>query len=48
MALFAGRQRVGFDETCPPSPAADVYYGDIHAGTIAIRTSNPHDENPRA
>jgi hypothetical protein len=33
--------------TCPPSPAADrltreecwhVYYGDVHAGTIAIRT----------
>jgi hypothetical protein len=24
----------------------DIYYGDIHAGTIAIRTGNPHDEDP--
>ena len=23
-----------------------VYYGDVHAGTIAIRTGNPHDEDP--
>jgi len=23
-----------------------VYYGDIHAGTIAIRTGIPHDEDP--
>ena len=23
-----------------------IYYGDIHAGTIAIRTGNPHDEDP--
>jgi hypothetical protein len=22
------------------------YYGDLHAGTIAIRTGNPHDEDP--
>jgi hypothetical protein len=23
-----------------------IYYGDVHAGTIAIRTGNPHDEDP--
>ena len=23
-----------------------VYYGDVHAGTIAIRSGNPHDEDP--
>jgi hypothetical protein len=23
-----------------------VYYGDVHAGTIAIRTGNPRDEDP--
>jgi hypothetical protein len=23
-----------------------VYYGDVHAGTIAIRTGMPHDEDP--
>jgi hypothetical protein len=23
-----------------------VYYGDVHAGTIAIRSGNPHDTNP--
>src|SRR5712671_3281068 len=23
-----------------------VYYGDVHAGTIAIRTGAPHDEDP--
>ena len=23
-----------------------VYYGDVHAGTIAIRTGIPHDEDP--
>ena len=23
-----------------------VYYGAVHAGTIAIRTGNPHDEDP--
>ena len=23
-----------------------IYYGDIHAGTIAIRTGSPHDEDP--
>src|SRR5258708_6071914 len=23
-----------------------IYYGDIHAGTIAIRTGNPHDTDP--
>jgi hypothetical protein len=24
-----------------------VYYGDVLAGTIAIRSGNPHDEDPR-
>jgi hypothetical protein len=23
-----------------------VYYRDVHAGTIAIRSGNPHDEDP--
>src|SRR5712671_7746828 len=23
-----------------------IYYGDIHVGTIAIRTGSPHDEDP--
>jgi hypothetical protein len=23
-----------------------VYYGDVHAGTIALRTGNPHDTDP--
>ena len=23
-----------------------TYYGDVHAGTIAIRSGNPHDEDP--
>ena len=23
-----------------------VYYGDVHAGTIAIRSGIPHDEDP--
>src|SRR4030081_1561217 len=23
-----------------------VYYGDVHAGTIAIRVGNPHDTDP--
>jgi hypothetical protein len=23
-----------------------VYYGDVHAGTIALRTGIPHDEDP--
>ena len=23
-----------------------IYYGDVHAGTIAIRTGIPHDEDP--
>ena len=40
---------------CPPSPAADpdareecwhIYYGDVHAGTIAIRSGIPYDEEP--
>jgi hypothetical protein len=24
-----------------------IYYGDVHAGTLAIRTGNPHDTDPR-
>jgi hypothetical protein len=41
---------------CPTSPAAairiardecwHVYYGDVHAGTLAIRSGNPHDTDP--
>lgn len=23
-----------------------IYYGDVHAGTLAIRTGNPHDTDP--
>ena len=23
-----------------------IYFGDVHAGTIAIRSGNPHDTNP--
>jgi len=23
-----------------------IYYGDVHAGTIAMRTGNPHDTDP--
>lgn len=23
-----------------------VYYGDVHAGTLAICTGNPHDTDP--
>src|SRR3979490_3256392 len=23
-----------------------IYYGDVHAGTITIRSGNPHDEDP--
>jgi hypothetical protein len=23
-----------------------VYYGDVHAGTLAIRSGNPHDTEP--
>jgi hypothetical protein len=23
-----------------------IYYGDVHVGTIAIRSGNPHDEDP--
>jgi hypothetical protein len=25
-----------------------VYYGDVHVGTIARRTGNPHDTDPWA
>jgi hypothetical protein len=24
----------------------EIYYGDIHAGTISMRTGNPHDTEP--
>jgi hypothetical protein len=24
-----------------------VYYGDVHAGTLAIRSGNPHDTGKR-
>ena len=23
-----------------------IYYGDVHAGTVAIRSGIPHDEDP--
>ena len=23
-----------------------IYYGDVHAGTIAMRAGNPHDIDP--
>jgi hypothetical protein len=23
-----------------------IYYGDVHAGTIAMRVGNPHDTDP--
>jgi hypothetical protein len=43
-----------FNSACPNSPAADareecwhVYYGDVHVGTIAIRTGIPFDEDLR-
>jgi hypothetical protein len=29
-----------------PEECWHVYYGDVHAGTIAIRTGIPHDEDP--
>jgi len=29
-----------------PEECWHVYYGDVHAGTIAERTGNPHDEDP--
>jgi hypothetical protein len=36
--------------TTPGSPrrmlARHVYYGDVHAGTLAIRSGNPHDTEP--
>jgi hypothetical protein len=44
-----------FNSACPNSPVADareecwhVYYGDVHVGTIAIRTGIPFDEDPWA
>jgi hypothetical protein len=32
--------------TDAPEECWHVYYGDVHAGTIAIRSGNPHDEDP--
>src|SRR6266436_1231345 len=32
--------------TDAPEECWHIYYGDVHAGTIAIRTGNPHDEDP--
>jgi hypothetical protein len=29
-----------------PDECWHVYYGDVHAGTIAIRSGIPHDEDP--
>jgi hypothetical protein len=29
-----------------PKECWHVYYGDVHAGTIAIRAGVPHDEDP--
>ncbi len=53
---FAWRVRSRFDGACPSSPAAvvpeareecwHVYYDDAHVGSIAIRSGNPHDEDP--
>src|SRR3979409_796967 len=32
--------------TDAPEECWHVYYGEIHAGTIAIRSGIPHDEDP--
>src|SRR6195256_6105237 len=32
--------------TDTPQECWHVYYGDVQAGTIAIRTGIPHDEDP--
>jgi hypothetical protein len=29
-----------------PEECWHVYYGDVHAGTIARRVGNPHDTDP--
>ena len=29
-----------------PDECWHVYYGDVHVGTIAIRTGSPQDEDP--
>jgi hypothetical protein len=29
-----------------PNECWHIYYGDIHAGTISMRTGNPHDTEP--
>ena len=39
--FFTRRQSTDAPEEC-----WHVYYGDVHAGTIAIRTGIPHDEDP--
>jgi hypothetical protein len=41
MAPALTRRRYPESEEC-----WHVYYGDVHAGTIAIRTGIPHDEDP--
>ena len=30
----------------PRQECWEVYYGDVHAGTIMERTGNPHDTEP--
>jgi hypothetical protein len=30
----------------PPEECWHIYYGDVHAGTIAIRSGSPYDEDP--
>jgi hypothetical protein len=32
--------------TDAPEECWHVYYGDVHAGTIAIRSGSPYDEDP--
>jgi hypothetical protein len=41
MPELTRRRSLDAREECWP-----VYYGDVHAGTISIRTGNPHDTNP--
>ena len=32
--------------TDAPEKCWHIYYGDVHAGTIAIRSGSPYDEDP--
>jgi hypothetical protein len=41
MPELTRRRSPGASEEC-----WHIYYGDVHAGTIAIRTGIPHDEDP--